>query len=243
MVTGRFGGPDPDQPAAFDTPAPMPEPDSAAVADIVVLVAHPRLEHSRVNRALLRAAAGLPGARVAVHDLYRRYPDYLIDVAAERAAVAAARLVVWQFPFHWYGMPPLLKLWLDEVFGFGWAYGPGGNALRGKDLWLAVSTGGGEDAYHPAGHNRHFIDAFWPPMEQTAALAGMRFLPPLVLHAAHRVSDTAIDEHAALFAQRLGSYPDWPELAALEADTACIVPAADRPLDDPDLPSTRRPKD
>ncbi|MFO1339391.1 MAG: NAD(P)H-dependent oxidoreductase [Burkholderiaceae bacterium] len=220
----------------------MPEPDTAAPADIVVLVAHPRLEHSRVNRALLRAAAGLPGAQVAVRDLYRLYPDYLVDVAAERAAVAAARLVVWQFPFHWYGMPPLLKLWLDEVFGFGWAYGPGGRALRGKDLWLAVSTGGGEDAYHPSGHNRHFIDAFWPPMEQTAALAGMRFLPPLVLHAAHRASDAQVAEHAALFSQRLGSYPDWPELAELEADTACVVTAHDRPRDDPDH-ATPRPED
>lgn len=210
----------------------MPEtPSSAAAPEIVVLVAHPRMEHSRVNRALMHAAQALPPGRVQVRDLYRLYPDYLIDVPAERAALAAARLVVWQFPFQWYGMPPLMKLWLDEVFGFGWAYGPGGTALRGKDLWLAVSTGGAEEAYHPSGHNRHFIDAFWPPAEQTAALAGMRFLPPLVLHAAHRVDDLAVQGHAALYAQRLGSYPAWPELESLEADTSCAVPATDRPDD------------
>lgn len=199
--------------------------------EIVVLVAHPRIEHSRVNRRLVRAARGLPPGRVELRELYRLYPDYLIDVQAERAALAAARLVVWQFPFQWYGVPPLLKLWLDEVFGFGWAYGPGGTALRGKDLWLAVSTGGGEQAYHPSGHNRHFIDAFWPPIEQTAVLAGMRFLPPLVLHAAHRVADDAVNDHAALYADRLAAYPDWPELAELEADTSCFVPATDRPQD------------
>jgi hypothetical protein len=39
----------------------------------------------------------------------------------------------------------------------------------------------------PRRHNRHFFDAFLPPYEQTAALAGMRFLPPLVLHGAHRI--------------------------------------------------------
>ncbi|HEV8692206.1 MAG TPA: NAD(P)H-dependent oxidoreductase [Ideonella sp.] len=206
-------------------------PADTAAPEIIVLVAHPRLEHSRVNRALLAAAQALPGEHVAVRDLYRLYPDYLIDVEAERAALAGARLLVWQFPFQWYGMPPLLKLWLDEVFGFGWAYGPGGHALRGKDLWLTVSTGGSQQAYHPSGHNRHFIDAFWPPAEQTAALAGMRFLPPLVLHAAHRVSDAEVSEHAAMFADRLARYPDWPELAELEADTSCIVPAGDRPED------------
>jgi glutathione-regulated potassium-efflux system ancillary protein KefF len=211
----------------------MPSPAPAQAADIVVLLAHPRLEQSRVNRALQQAALALPGARHQVRDLYRLYPDYLIDVDAERAALAAARLVVWQFPFQWYGMPPLLKLWLDEVFGFGWAYGPGGTALRGKDLWLAVSTGGGEQAYHPSGHNRHFIDAFWPPIEQTATLAGMRFLPPIVLHAAHQASDDEVAAHAALYADRLGRYPDWPELADIEADTSCFVPATDRPQETP----------
>ncbi len=208
---------------------PPPDPDAS---EIVVLAAHPRLEHSRINRALLQAARTLPPGRAQVRDLYRLYPDYLIDIEAERAVLAQAKLVVWQFPFHWYGMPALLKLWLDEVFGFGWAYGPGGHALRGKDLWLVVSTGGGEDAYHPSGHNRHFIDAFWPPAEQTAALAGMRFLPPLVLHAAHRIDDDTVKTHAAIYAERLAGYPHWPELAELEVDTSCFVPATDRPEED-----------
>jgi glutathione-regulated potassium-efflux system ancillary protein KefF len=199
--------------------------------DIVLLTAHPALQHSRVNRALLRAARGLPAERVQVRDLYALYPDYLIDVMAERAALAQARLVVWQHPLHWYGMTPLLKLWVDEVFGFGWAYGPDGDALRGKDLWLVTSTGGSAEAYHPSGHNRHFIDAFWPPYEQTAALVGMRFLPPMVLHGAHEASDAEVAGHAALFAERLASYPQWPELADLPECVACVVPETARPQD------------
>ncbi|MFZ2990255.1 NAD(P)H-dependent oxidoreductase [Ideonella sp.] len=199
------------------------------MAKVLLLTAHPQLEHSRVNLALMTAARQVPDGTVAVRDLYALYPDYLIDVAAEQAALAEAQLVVWQHPLHWYGMPPLLKLWLDEVFAFGWAYGPGGNALRGKDLWLVVSTGGSAEAYHPSGHNRHFIDAFWPPCEQTAALAGMRFLPPLVLHGAHQVSDAEVAAHAALFVARLQQYPDWPELDELPVCPGCEVPMADRP--------------
>ena len=49
-------------------------------ADILVLTAHPHLEHSRVNRALMNAASTV--ARADVRDLYALYPDYLIDVAA-----------------------------------------------------------------------------------------------------------------------------------------------------------------
>jgi glutathione-regulated potassium-efflux system ancillary protein KefF len=202
--------------------------------DILVIASHPHLEHSHVNRALLDAAgtlAAADGQRYAVRDLYRLYPDYLIDVAAEQAVLAQARLVVWLHPVHWYSMPPLMKLWLDEVFGFGWAYGPGGHALQGKDLWLVVSTGGPEESYRPGGHNRYAFDAFLPPYEQTAALAGMRWLPPLVLHGAHRVDDATLAAHARRFAERLASHPRWPELDSLEPTVECEVPADARPVD------------
>jgi glutathione-regulated potassium-efflux system ancillary protein KefF len=204
------------------TPAVSPN-----AADVLVLVAHPQLEQSRINRRLMRSAAAVPG--VTVHDLYARYPDYLIDIDAERAALARARLVVWQHPIHWYSMPPLMKLWLDEVLGFGWAYGPGGTALRGKDLWLVASTGGAEVSYHPQGYNRYFFEAFLPPYEQTAALCGMRFLPPLLLHGAHRIDKAEAASHAELFAQRLASYPQWPELDQVPDCVACEVPQNARP--------------
>jgi len=201
------------------------------MARVLVLVAHPELEHSRVGRALMQAASAVPPpAEVEVRDLYARYPDYLVDVAAEQAALEAARLVVWLHPVHWYGMPPLMKLWLDEVFAFGWAYGPGGHALQGKDLWLATTTGGPESSYAPGGHNRHFFDAFLPPYEQTAALAGMRFLPPLVLHGAHRATATELQAHVDVWLQRLQTWPEWPEIAGMDA-AACDVPADARPAD------------
>jgi glutathione-regulated potassium-efflux system ancillary protein KefF len=215
----------------------LQSPPNNPGAPILVIAAHPALRDSQVTRALMQAAlqrvptetaTSTPHA-VAVRDLYALYPDYLIDVAAEQAALAAARLVVWLHPVHWYSMPPLLKLWLDEVLSFGWAYGPGGQALRGKDLWLAASTGGPEESYQPTGHNRYFFDAYLPPYEQTARLCGMRWLPPLVLHGAHQISSTALADHAALFAQRLSTWPQWPELDCLEADLDCQVPLGARP--------------
>ena len=62
-----------------------------------------------------------------------------------------------------------------------------------------------------------------------ALLTGMRFLPPMVLHGAHRAGADAIAAHAALFADRLRSYPAWPELAGLEDQEECEVPANARP--------------
>ena len=218
-----------------ENPAPAQAPAAPAGAEILVLVAHPELEQSRANRRMLLAARQLesvaaPG-RIEVRDLYALYPDYLIDVAAEQSALAAAKLVVWQHPIHWYGMPPLLKLWLDEVLAFGWAYGPGGTAARGKDLWLAATTGGTEVSYRPDSYNRYFFDAFLPPYEQTAALCGMRFLPPLVLHGAHKAGEAELAAHAERYAGQLASYPDWPEIEMVEPCAECEVPLTARPIE------------
>jgi glutathione-regulated potassium-efflux system ancillary protein KefF len=194
---------------------------------VLVLAAHPNWRESRVNRLMLAAAQAVPG--VQVRDLYARYADYDIDVAGEQALAAAAALIVLLHPIQWYSMPALQKLWLDEVLAYGWAYGPGTSALQGKDLWLVATTGGPESSYHPQGYNRYFFDAFLPPYEQTAVLCGMRFLPPLLLHGAHRASEQSVAQHVAVFAQRLRSYPRWPELDELGECPACEVPVTDRP--------------
>ena len=180
----------------------------------------------------MQAAQALPCVRV--QDLYSSYPDYSIDVAAEQAALEKAQLVVLLHPIQWYSMPALQKLWLDEVLTFGWAYGKGtvegAGKLQGKDLWLVATTGGEEASYHPQGYNRYFFDAFLPPYEQTAALCGMRFLPPLILHGAHAVAQNVVAQHIDTFSQRLQSYPDWPEMDDLEQCPACVVPMTDRPV-------------
>lgn len=210
----------------------------SALASILVLLAHPHLQHSRVHRALAQAArqaaqAG-PAAetRVEVRDLYRLYPDYVIDVPAEQAALAEARLVVWQHPVHWYAMPALMKLWVDEVLAFGWAYGPQGNQLRDKDLWLVTSTGGSQHAYSEAGYNRHSFEAFLPPYRQTAELCGMRFLPPKVLHGAHRASEPEVQAFAAGYGKKLALYPDWTLHLSPAEEAQRAVASSDRPMPD-----------
>ena len=91
---------------------------------------------------------------------------------------------------------------------------------------------GPESSHLPSRYNRYFFDAFLPPYEQTAALCGMRFLPPLLLHGAHTASEGEVAAHVEVFRQRLSSYPQWPELDELDSCPACEVPATDRPKED-----------
>lgn len=199
------------------------------MSDILLLCAHPDLAGSHVTRSLLEAArkARREPPQVEIRDLYALYPDYAIDVAAEQRALAAARLIIWLHPLHWYGMPALMKLWVDEVLAFGWAYGPGGTVLQGKDLWLLSSTGGSAESYSAQGHNEHTIEQFLLPYRQTARLCGMNWLPPLLLHGAHRVSEAELRQHVQRFAAALLQEPRSP--AELPHDAPPEVALDERP--------------
>jgi putative NADPH-quinone reductase len=175
-----------------------------ASPQILVLYAHPAPHRSRVNRLLAQTAAAMPN--VTVHDLYQTYPDFSIDIAHEQALVEQADVLVFLHPIYWYSMPSLLKEWVDAVLQPGWAYGKDGNALRGKAYWLVVTTGSPAEAYSAAGtHGRSFED-YLPQFEQTAALCGMRWIAPHVLHAAHTMDDATLDAHLAAFAGQLAAF-------------------------------------
>lgn len=172
-----------------------------ASAVIAVIHAHPHPDRSRANRVLLDAVRDLP--QVQVHSLYDRYPDFAIDVAAERALLTAARLIVWQHPIMWYSAPALLKLWFDSVLSHGWAYGEGGTALAGKSCLWVTTTGAGPEGYTPAGMHQHPFAAFVPVIEMTARYCGMRWLEPIVVHGAHKIGAAALDDVAQSYRARL----------------------------------------
>jgi len=204
----------------FALPPSMHEPP------IVVIYAHPAPRRSRVNRPLAEALAALP--HVAVRELYRLYVDYDIDVVAEQRLLSTSETVVLQFPVRWYSVPALLKLWIDEVLEPGWAYGPGGTALRGKSMLVVVSTGGHADAYGPDGSHGHPIADFLLPLEQTAVLCGMTWLPPVVLHDANNADPEAIALHVEHVARHLAPpEPVPPEVAS--ADEVPYVEPEDAP--------------
>lgn len=168
---------------------------------IDLIYAHPYPDRSRANRALLAGVRDLPGLDVRVlHDLY---PDFAVDVEAEQAALLRARVVVWHHPIYWYGPPALLKLWFDKVLSWGWAYGTGGDALRGKRCLWVVTTGGDEGAYTDGGMHEHPFGAFEPPIRQTARFCGMEWLEPIVFHGARVGGDDRLESAARAYRARL----------------------------------------
>ncbi len=171
---------------------------------IALIYSHPYPNRSRAGRSLLSAVSGLDG--VKVRSLYERYPDFAIDVAREQALISEAELLVWQHPLFWYGVPALMTLWFEKVLARGWAYGKGGEALRGKHCMWVPTTGGDHDAYRAGGMHGHTFDKFVPPIEQTARFCGMHWLPPLVLHGSHQATDEQLAEHGRDYRAALTSF-------------------------------------
>jgi putative NADPH-quinone reductase len=93
-------------------------------------------------------------------------------------------------PLYWYSTPAILKEWQDLVLEYGFAYGAGGTALFGKIFFNALTAGGPEAAYRAAGYNHFTIRELLNPLEQTAELCGMVYLPPFALFGAR----TAVEE-------------------------------------------------
>ena len=173
---------------------------------VLVLFAHPRLEKSRTNRALLRR---FPQHRdITFRDLYETYPDFNIDIAREQQLLADHHVIVLHHPFYWYSMPPLLKQYIDLVYAFGWAYGPGGTALKGKVQFHVLTTGGGVDAYTAEGFHGSTLQQFMLPLKRTATLCGMTWLPPFAVHGTNRLGDAELERMAEHYARLLQAFAE-----------------------------------
>lgn len=173
---------------------------------ILVIFAHPRLEKSRTNAALIKSISHLP--HVTIRDLYEEYPEYNIDIRREKEFLLGHDIIVWHHPFYWYSCPPLLKQWIDMVLEIGWAYGPGGRALKGKLVFNAITTGGAREAYAREGRNRYTLREFLVPFEQTARLCQMTYLPPFAVQGTHRLTPEAIARSGKEYALLLSRLAD-----------------------------------
>ncbi|KAB8295671.1 NAD(P)H-dependent oxidoreductase [Bifidobacterium avesanii] len=170
----------------------------------LVLVFHPDLTRSNANAALVKAA-GEPHAEagdITVRDEYALYPDGAIDVEAEQRLVEEHDRIVLQFPLYWYSSPALLKEWEDKVLAFGWAYGPNGTALEGKEIMVATTAGGPETEYQTA-DNGATMDEVLSPYRMMARYTHAVWLRPFVVFESMELSDEALAEAGRRYREAL----------------------------------------
>ncbi|OMP97016.1 NAD(P)H-dependent oxidoreductase [Raoultella terrigena] len=145
--------------------------------NILIVSGHPDLNHSVANATILdEVATALPDAEIRRLDWL--YPDGKISISAEQESLLKADVIVWQFPFSWYGLPGLMKCWLDEVFVHGFAHGSTAK-LGGKKLILSFTTGAPQALYSADGFFEHNVEDYLVPFETTARLCNLQWQKPV----------------------------------------------------------------
>ncbi len=102
--------------------------------------------------------------------------------------------LIFNFPIWWFGLPAMLKGWVDRVLAMGFSYGAGkgvyeNGAFKDKTAFLCFTTGGPQTAYGNEGKNGNLDTILYPIHHGILYFVGMKVLPPFVCFSPVRLTD------------------------------------------------------
>ena len=147
----------------------------------LIISGHSNFEKSFANKIIIHELQN-SNLDIEVRHIEKMYPDFKIDVNAEQKALLQHNTIVLQFPLYWYNMPAILKHWFDVVFDYRFAYGPGGDKVKNKNLLPSFTVGSLESRYSALGDHHFRIYEFCKNIEQTAYYTQMNYIDPIYFH-------------------------------------------------------------
>ena len=86
------------------------------------------------------------------------------DVLKEQARIEKADAMCLAFPLYWFGMPAMMKGWIDRVWSWGWAYDqlddPTLSLQRNRPATLLIPAGGNPEGWKDRGYVEA-MDTIW----------------------------------------------------------------------------------
>lgn len=161
------------------------------------------------------AAAGQPGnLAVQAGEAYSRGQLHR-EVAAEQQKLAAAELLVLQFPLWWYGPPAILKGWLDRVLTDGFAYDDeldpergvprryGDGGLTRRTALVVVTAGDDERTIGPRGVSGDLDSLLFPLTHGVLWYVGIDVLDLHVIHDADALDVGGVEPETGRLVDRI----------------------------------------
>ncbi|HUQ54674.1 NAD(P)H-dependent oxidoreductase [Lentzea sp.] len=156
------------------------------------------------------------------------------DVREEQAKLAAAELLVLQFPLWWYGPPAILKGWFDRVLTSGFAYGDldpelgvprryGDGGLAGRKALVVVTAGEDERSIGPRGISGDLDSLLFPLTHGVLWFVGIDVLATHVVHDADSLGPEGVEQQVERLVTRVGGIADepaWPFRRLRDGDYA-----------------------
>ena len=92
------------------------------------------------------------------------------------------------------------------MWAYGWAFGPDGKALRGKQMQVVVTAGAGRHTYSAEGLIHSTMDEELTPMKASAYYVGMAYAPPLAFYDAMGAGNETLAALQKAFAETLAAF-------------------------------------
>jgi NAD(P)H dehydrogenase (quinone) len=157
------------------------------------------------------------------------------DLAAELGKLFWCDALILQFPLWWFGLPAILKGWIDRVFVSGGKVYGGGKwydrgVFAGKRAMCSLTIGGPPPIYSERGLNGPIADILFPVNHGMLYFTGFTVIEPFLVHAPVRIGAEERAAHLSRYRDRvLGlataptiSYPrleDYDSSYVLKADS------------------------
>ncbi len=145
------------------------------------------------------------------------------DIQAEMDKLFWCDVLILQFPLWWFGLPAILKGWVDRVFASGGRIYGGGKwydkgVFVGKRAMCSITIGGPPSIYADRGLNGPMPTILYPINHGILYFVGFTVIEPFLVHAPARISDGERADHLARYRGRvlgLTSAPTivYPKLA------------------------------
>jgi NAD(P)H dehydrogenase (quinone) len=149
------------------------------------------------------------------------------DIQDEMDKLFWCDALIFQFPLWWFGLPAILKGWVDRVFAMRRIYGGGvyydRGVFAGKRAMCSVTIGGRATVYSEYGLNGPISTILYPINHGILYFTGFTVIEPFIVHAPARLSHQERKEHLASYRLRVlqlatASTINFPRLVDYDED-------------------------
>jgi NAD(P)H dehydrogenase (quinone) len=150
-------------------------------------------------------------AHAATHD------GFAPDIQQEMDKLFWCDTLILQFPLWWFGLPAMLKGWIDRVFASGGRIYGGGKwydrgVFVGKRAMCSVTIGGPSSMYFENGLNGPIAAILFPINHGMLYFTGFTVIEPFLVHAPVRKSEDERTAELARYRERVLSLCSAPTI-------------------------------
>ncbi len=147
-----------------------------------------------------------------------QHDGFSADIKAEMDKLFWCDVLILQFPLWWFGLPAILKGWVDRVFAAGGKIYGGGKwydrgVFAGKRAMCSLTIGGGAPMYSRHGLNGPIDSILFPVNHGILYFTGFSVIEPFIVHAPARISDAERANELARYRARVLSLDEAPTIA------------------------------